>query len=295
MTKIAELFGLPTVAPPPQGWAAVVAAQACPFLNRKCLKIRKSDPTQTIGTCTLRQGKIGEPVMICPHRLLERRQIFHDCFHLLTRHEPGNELHLVSELAVPGGSVDYCLVSVRGQKVVDFVGIELQTLDTTGSAWPERQQLLRSAGVKLSGKAPPGGGLGMNWKMTAKTTLVQLHHKVETFEHIGRHLVLVLQDVLMDYMRQAFTFDHLVPAKLGDPQQFHCYQLLPDGQTLRLQLKERWSTDTAGIAKCLGLKTQARVELDQIVRQIEGKLSPRSLLTLDPTRQLHLPLSNHPE
>lgn len=295
MTKIAELYGLPTVAAPPPNWVAVSTAQACPFLSRKCLKIRKSNPAQTIGTCTLRHGSPPAEVITCPHRLLERRQIFTDCLHLLTRHEPGNELHLVSELAVPGGMVDYCLASVRASKVMDIVGIELQTLDTTGTAWPERQRFLRSAGVKVSAKdAQTGGGFGMNWKMTAKTTLVQLHHKVKTFEHVGKHLVLVLQDHLMSYMRRAFTFDHLELAKLGDPQHFHSYELAAVPTGLRLLLKERWSTDTAGIARCLGLQGEPRVELTELIQQVEVKLSAHTLLTFDPAIPLGVEVPEQP-
>lgn len=52
-------------------------------------------------------GKANKPIMICPRRLLERRQVFTDCLHLLTTHEPGNELHVVPEVTVPGGSVDF--------------------------------------------------------------------------------------------------------------------------------------------------------------------------------------------
>jgi hypothetical protein len=70
-------------------------------------------------------GKRPEPTMICPFRLLERSQIFTDCIHLLTLHEPGNELRIIGELAAPGGSIDYCLISVRDGKPRDFVGIEL--------------------------------------------------------------------------------------------------------------------------------------------------------------------------
>jgi hypothetical protein len=33
--------------------------------------------------------------------------------HLLTQHEPGNELHIIPEISVPGGSVDYVLASVK--------------------------------------------------------------------------------------------------------------------------------------------------------------------------------------
>src|SRR5207248_6798302 len=109
----------------------------------------KSEPQITIGSCTVAAGKHGSQIMICPFRLLERNQIFLDCIHLLTLHEPGNELHIVPELAVPGGSIDYCLVSVRGSKPVDFVGIELQTLDTTGTVWPERQRFLHEQRIRV--------------------------------------------------------------------------------------------------------------------------------------------------
>jgi len=180
--------------------------------------------------------------------------------------------------------------------VVDFAGIELQTLDTTGTAWPERQRFLKSVGVKVKAKdTTSDSSFGMNWKMTAKTALVQLHHKVETFEHIGKHLVLVLQDHLMDYMRTAFTFDHLVPARLGDAQQFHSYELAPDQHSFRLKLRERWSTDAAGIATCLGLKSHARVDLAHIIQSIEAKVSALTLQTLDPAVPLSVAVPEQPE
>src|SRR5262249_43988996 len=129
-TKIAELYGLPTYQP--NDWKAVAGTERCPYLKAKCAKNRKSDPSITVGTCTMTHGRAAEPIMICPARLVERSQVFHDCVHLLKHHEPGNELRILGELSVPGGSVDYCLVSVRDGKAKDFVGIELQTLDTTG-------------------------------------------------------------------------------------------------------------------------------------------------------------------
>lgn len=71
--------------------------------------------------------------MTCPFRLLERRQIFIDCLHLPDGRVPGNELHIVPETRIPGGNVGYLLVSVGDGCVKDFDGIELQTLDTTGT------------------------------------------------------------------------------------------------------------------------------------------------------------------
>jgi hypothetical protein len=223
-----------------------------------------------------------EPIIICPVRLLERRLIFTDCLHLLS-HEPGNDLHPVTEISVPGGSIDYVLASVRDGKVRDFVGVELQTLDTTGTVWPERQRFLASKGFKSLSPADVNNtkGFGMNWKMTAKTILVQLHHKIQTFEGVNKHLVLVVQDRLLNYMAKEFSFSHLNEPRLSDPMHFHAYQLRPSGAGHVLVLAKRLSTDTSGIATCLGLQSEAKVELDVILRLIEHKLTARTLFRMD--------------
>ena len=185
-SKVLELFGNLTRAG--SDWKQVVKRQWCPFTNTRCFKVRKSDPGVSIGTCTVCYGKNQRNIVICPNRFLERRQVFMDCLHLLTQHDPGNELHVVPEVSIPGGSVDYFVVSVAKGRVKDFVAVEFQTLDTTGTVWPERQRLLRSVGIKVRDKdVESGKPFGMNWKMTAKTILVQLHHKVDTLEHIGKN------------------------------------------------------------------------------------------------------------
>jgi len=117
--------------------------------------------------------------------------------------------------------------------------------------------------------------------MTAKTILVQLHHKIQTFEHLSKKLVLVVQDHLLAYMKKKFSFDHLENARLGDPMHFHSYSLEPEEGVLKLQLAEQLSTDTAGIAKCLGLQSEAKVEVKAIIRQIEDKLSDHTLMNIE--------------
>jgi hypothetical protein len=276
MSKIAELFGISTEEKE-KNWGQIVREQLCPFLGKKCYKVRKSDPNTSIGTCTVLYGKAAEPIVICPTRLTERRQIFIDCFHLLTTHQPGNELHIVSEVSIPGGSVDHFLVSVRDGKVKDFVGIEIQTLDTTGTVWPERQRFLSEIGIPRADDAENSDKpYGMNWKMTAKTILVQMHHKIDTFEHVNKKLVLIVQDRLLEYMAKEFSFTHLKnPAVLGDSMHFHSYRIIrqPDG-SFRLAMHSRLSTDAGGIATCLGLQAEARVELDQILEALQTKISP---------------------
>lgn len=281
MTRVIEIFGMATAAPD-VNWAGLVREQRCPYLRRKCIKIRKSEPDVSIGTCTVAYASENLPVVVCPYRLLERKQVFTDCLHLLTTHEPGNELHVVSEVSIPGGSVDYFLVSTRDRRVRDFVGIELQALDTTGTVWPERERFLKDVGLPVDERAAESDkGFGINWKMTAKTTLVQLHHKIQTFEHVNKHLVLALQDYLLDYMQREFQFSHLSPARIGDPMHMHSYKLVKQADlSSRLELDSRLSTDTQGVAHCLGLQAEAKVELEEIVQILEAKISDETLFTV---------------
>lgn len=277
-SNVTELYTVPTFRDR-MDWHAIASHEHCGYLDGRCAKTRKSAPDVTIGTCSVRYG-VREPkdVIICPYRLLERNQIFTDCLHLLTRHEPGNELHRVPELAIPGGSVDYCLVSVRQGKVVDFVAIELQAVDTSGTVWPARQRFLASAGVSVQEEGSKN--FGMNWKMSAKTILIQLHHKIRTFEDVNRHFVLVVQDHFLHAMEQSFAFGHVGAAKVGDCMHFHAYSLNRADMDYRLELSSRRSTDSTGIGICLGLQVSPAVELATIETAIEQKIARASGKTL---------------
>lgn len=281
MSKIVELFGY-TAGSVDLNWSDVISAQQCPYLSKRCYKVRKSDPGTSIGSCTVLYGKPPVPTIICPARLIERRQIFTDCFHLLTQHEPGNELHIVSEISIPGGSVDHFLVSVTGGKVIDFVGIEIQTLDTTGTVWPERQRLVRELGIpRIDDVENSDKSFGMNWKMTAKTILVQMHHKIKTFEHVNKKLVLIVQDCFFAYMNREFKFDHLRnPARIGDSMHIHAYRMnLQSGGDFRLSMASRLSTSAEGLATCLGLQAEARVGLEQIMSSLQARISMATLFS----------------
>jgi hypothetical protein len=280
MSQVVELFGK-AVGAKGVDWPKVVAEQHCTFYDRGCYKTRKSESAVAIGTCTVMHGKKKpEPIIICPRRLVERGQIFVDCLHLLTAHEPGNELHLLAEVKVPGGNIDFVLVSAHEGKVKDFVGIELQTLDTSGSVWPVRQRLLRELGVQRhDNEENKKKAFGMNWKMTQKTILAQLHHKVLSFEHVNRKLVLVVQDQLLSNMSGKFQFGHMKnPAKTGDSMHIHSYRIgrHPSGD-YRLSLDGRLSTDADGTAVLLGMQADARVELEQIFATLQARMSMATL------------------
>jgi hypothetical protein len=81
-------------------------------------------------------------------------------------------------------------------------------------------------------------------------------------------------------MTKEFTFDHLNnPAVIGDAMHMHVYRFENQAdRSLKLGMQSRVSTDADGIAKCLGLQAEARVELALIVAALEAKLSPATLL-----------------
>lgn len=282
MTKVSEFFGESSKCITQDIIEEKLLTQLCPFTGNRCFKVRKSEPEISIGTCTVNYGKEQRDIIICPNRLLQNKQVFIDCVHLLTKHEPGNEFHIVSEVSIPGGSVDYFLVSAKHGKVKDFVGIEFQTLDTTGTVYPERQRLLKEFNFQVADKdANSTKPFGMNWKMTAKTILVQLHHKIETFEHIGKNLVLVIQDCLLDYMKSEFNFGHLSePSRIGDSMHIHSYAIKSENYKYKIELDKRLSTDSEGMATCLGLQAEAKIELEEIIANIESKLSDNTWLSI---------------
>ena len=179
--------------------------------------------------------------------------------------------------------IDYFLTSVKGSKVRDFVAVEFQTLDSTGTVWPERQRLLREKGVSVPDEdVHIAKSFGVNWKMTAKTILLQLYHKIQTFEHFNKHLVLIVQNYFFDYMHRKFNFGHLRTARLGDPMHIHSYHLKCTGEIFQLELESRHSTDSAGIAECLGLQAESKVEL-------EKRVSANTLLSLPISPSAQMP------
>jgi hypothetical protein len=278
MYKVVELFGNSTNNKN-HDWKNIIEKQLCPFVNKPCYKVRKSQPEISIGTCIVLYGTDNKPIIICPNRLLQNRKVFIDCIHLLHLHQPGNDIHVVPELSIPGGSVDYVIASVKDSKVKDFVGIEFQTMDTTGTVWPERQVFLSELGFKVN-KKESNKTYGMNWKMTAKTILVQLHHKINTFEYLQKHLVLIIQDNFLEYMRKEFNFKNINnPPLLGDSLQFHSYSIVGDSDK-SLSLKERLSTNSIGITECLGLNSAKNVDLENMLETIGKKISNNTLLKI---------------
>jgi len=241
--------------------------------------MRKSNPQTKIGTCTVRFQ--GQEVILCPTRLLEDKLIFQDCVSLLKKPEPDDQVFLVPEVKIPGGHVDYFLVSVKGEEIKDFLGIELQTMDTIGTVWPARQMFLSKQGISIKEEELQSKKtFAINWKMTMKTILLQMHHKSGTFESLGKHYVLVLQQTLIDHIKKEFNYDGL---KQSDSQNYihiHSYDLSEKENHFKLFLRSKESTNSAGIAKCLDMNKMPDVTLPSMVSRLCQKMKGKTQLPL---------------
>ena len=99
-----------------------------------------------------------------------------------------------------------------------------------------------------------------------------MHHKSETFENLNKHLVLIIQKPLYEHMINNFDFDGIEGVRIGDPVHIHSYNFEQKNDSLHLSLHTRISTDSAGIAHCLRLNAQRKVELEDLIRILEPKL-----------------------
>jgi hypothetical protein len=81
-------------------------------------------------------------------------------------------------------------------------------------------------------------------------------------------------------MQRELAFGHIKGVRDGDPMHFHAYELRKEATAYTLKLKERLSTDAAGVATCLGLQAEAKVDLAAMLAQIEAKLPQSTLLTV---------------
>lgn len=161
---------------------------ACPFIGRACTKF---DHTNTIcyGTCSV--SNAGQDVIICPNRLYANnyetiRYVSEDVFGKLPfmlfdeyLKKESNSLNCVVALSQNSGrevklskmSMDWVLAHIRNGKLIEYVGIEVQSIDITGN--------YRDAWYAARDKKPdiPPSAHGLNWANVHKRLMPQIIRK----------------------------------------------------------------------------------------------------------------------
>lgn len=172
----------------------------CPFLGQTCAKTLRDGSIS--GMCTLKPKTSG-PVICCPIRMYAgeyqvlkdvAKQAFGGGIDMVTgsqvagfrRNNPGKsciavfgkrwgkELRLPNRAKKRGGAyfVDWILAHVDpGGKLLSFVAVEVQSIDTTGNYQEERKAYLK--GETFTGTSTAG----LNWENVNKRILPQLIYK----------------------------------------------------------------------------------------------------------------------
>ncbi|MFR5062006.1 MAG: hypothetical protein ACLTEK_03215 [Christensenellales bacterium] len=81
--------------------------------------------------------------------------------------------------------------------------------------------------------------------------------------------------------KQHFSFDDIDGVRLNDPIHIHSYDFTAEDGKLALSLSTRVSTDSIGIAKCLGLNAGKKVETENLIRTLEAKLTDLNRLLIE--------------
>jgi len=193
--KITELFGYP---PESKEFGAAVRSRICPFIKTPCRK-NFSDGMAS-GLCCASATKNPTPVICCPQRLYANdyevlRNVCESAF--------GPDIPMLTDFvsglpaggaAIPFGqrlgkelkvksrgssyAFDWIIAHVSGDcQLVEFVAVEVQTIDTTGSyrrqSW-DLQKAHRGKGISGFKKPESGKSSNFNYENVNKRILPQL-------------------------------------------------------------------------------------------------------------------------
>lgn len=169
----------------------------CPFLAEQCRKT-SHHLTTSFPVCSIyRRGQSGtasdeEPICVCPHRFLEaeiQADVIRECW----IGDPPENPVLVSEVNMERyGTVDFVVADLNESRtaVRDFVSVELQAVDITGSYLGSYEAITNN---KVMERRPT---YGFNWANVRKRFVSQLIAKGFHHHHWDTRIVAAVQENL---------------------------------------------------------------------------------------------------
>lgn len=239
MSKIFETFGKATCAIGTDEFSYHLQSKMCPFSNDGCDKAKR----HTVGVCSIKTA--AGNCIICPKRFYEKLTVFVEAGKLLNQGD--DQIRWIKEVSLGDSFVDFILFSSKKEKAIDFLGLEIQALDTSGSMWMEIEKVLISKGICQAHSLKPFKCVTINWKTTAKTTIMQIIEKAPYFENENKYLVLAIQKPFFDYLSNHYEckkWSH----NSKDTIQIHIYDY-DDGN--RIEVVKKVSTNLISFREML--------------------------------------------
>ena len=170
----------------------------CPFMGTRCVK-RSTALGRDVPypVCTVRKVIGGEPKLycVCPKRFFSVDFLTDVVQHCWRGHPPANP-QLAREVKLAGfGNVDLVIADVgQDGAVADFLSVELQAIDFSGSVRPAYQALREGKDLEERPTYNP------SMANVYKRYVTQLIRKGYSHHHWGSRIVAVIQDVFYDYI-----------------------------------------------------------------------------------------------
>jgi len=156
--------------------------------------------------CSIRRKTKAGLITVCPSRFLEADILEDVVAHCWPGERPENP-RLVHEVYMEKfGTVDLVVADFAPEtkSIREFVSVELQAVDITGSVQPAYAALLnREPEVDVR--------YGINWANVRKRYIDQLITKSNYHRLWRTRMVAVMQTPLYDYLREHMHFDELAP------------------------------------------------------------------------------------
>ncbi len=233
LTVIAEILGEPATAMR----NPANAKYRCPFINSQCIK-RSQKLAGSYPVCTIFHGKQKDAppkvMCVCPKRLYQidlLRDVLNNCWPGVPPVNP----RIAYEVKMGDvGNVDFVVADVAsdGKTIRDFVSVEVQAVDITGSVEPAYRAITMNSRLITEPMT-----YGINWANVRKRYVTQLITKGFYHHHWKSRIVAVLQKSTYDSFKAYIDFDELPPRTAGNSINFLLYEYVRDVATGELSLK----------------------------------------------------------
>lgn len=173
----------------------------CPFIQSRCVKRSTQLPDEPYPVCTLwrRSDGAADPgndlIFVCPKRFYAVDFLTEVIEHCWPGEKPVNP-QVAPEVKMSGfGNVDFVIADVKDDGEVDqFLSVELQAIDITGSVFSAYQALRASTDLE---RRPT---YGLNWDNVYKRYITQLIRKGYFHHHWKSKIVAVIPEQVYQYI-----------------------------------------------------------------------------------------------
>ena len=202
---IGEILGVPSVFQR----NPVNLDHLCPFINSQCTK-RSQKISGPYPICSIFHGKEKDRKLmcVCPKRFYQtdfKQKIIDVCW---PGEHPQNPI-IVHEVKMENfGNVDFVIADIDNEEkhVKQFISVELQAVDITGSVEPAYQAIINREQTMVK-----DFNYGINWENVRKRYITQLINKGFFHHHWQSKIIAVIQLALYKNLREKIRFDELDP------------------------------------------------------------------------------------